>query len=79
MDVCIGVVGLGNVGLGALEILAENAGSIREKLGFPLKVKSVCSRSVHQKDLPAFGNEVSPDHQLERGRLRSRSGCCSRS
>lgn len=58
MDVCIGVVGLGNVGLGALEILAENAGSIREKLGFPLKVKCVCSRSVHQKDLPAFADDV---------------------
>ena len=58
MEVGIGVIGVGNVGLGALEILTENANSIREKLGFPLTVKSVCSRSVHQKILPRFETEV---------------------
>jgi homoserine dehydrogenase len=58
MEVCVGIIGLGNVGLGALEILSENARSIREKLGFSLKVKSVCSRSVAQKTLPTFENEV---------------------
>jgi homoserine dehydrogenase len=54
MDVTIGVVGLGNVGSGTLEILAENGARIREKLGFPLRVKAVCSRNVGQKKLPAF-------------------------
>jgi homoserine dehydrogenase len=54
MDVTIGVVGLGNVGAGTLEILAENGARIREKLGFPLRVKAVCSRNVGQKKLPAF-------------------------
>ena len=58
MEVGIGVIGLGNVGLGALEILTENANSIREKLGFALKIKSVCSRSVHQKNLPRFESDV---------------------
>ncbi|MBV9502645.1 MAG: homoserine dehydrogenase [Acidobacteriaceae bacterium] len=53
MEVSVGVVGLGNVGLGALQILTENAARIREKLGFPLKVRAVCSRSVQQKKLPA--------------------------
>ncbi len=52
MDVTVGVIGLGNVGLGALQILTENARSIREKLGFPLRVKTVCSRNVHAKKLP---------------------------
>lgn len=52
MDVSVGIVGLGNVGVGALQILTENSRSIEEKLGFPLKVKAVCSRNVHQKKLP---------------------------
>ncbi len=54
MDVTIGVVGLGNVGSGTLEILAENGARIREKLGFPLRVKAVCSRNAGQKKLPSF-------------------------
>jgi homoserine dehydrogenase len=48
----IGVIGFGNVGMGTLSILAENAGQIALKLGFPLRVHAVCSRSVDQKDLP---------------------------
>ena len=51
MEVTVGLVGLGNVGLGTLEILTDNASSIREKLGFPIRVKTVCSRNVHQKQL----------------------------
>ncbi len=57
-EVAIGVIGLGNVGSGTLEILAENATSIREKLGFPLRVKAVCSRSSETKKLPAFAEPV---------------------
>lgn len=49
----IGIVGLGNVGLGTLEILAENADQIALKLGFPLRVAAVCSRNVQSKQLPA--------------------------
>lgn len=58
MEVTIGVIGLGNVGLGTLQILAENADAIREKLGFQLRVKSVCSRSVKQKVIPAFPQQL---------------------
>jgi homoserine dehydrogenase len=58
MEVGVGVVGLGNVGLGALQILSENAASIREKLGFSLTVKAVCSRSVEQKVLPPLGPKI---------------------
>ena len=49
----IGIVGLGNVGMGTLEILAENGDAIAQKLGFPLKVCVVSSRSVASKALPA--------------------------
>ena len=48
-----GIVGLGTVGSGTLAILAENARQIETKLGFPLGVKAVCSRSVETKTLPA--------------------------
>ncbi len=42
----IGIVGLGNVGRGTLEILADNGARIARKLGCPLVVKAICSRSV---------------------------------
>ncbi len=58
MHVGVGIVGLGNVGLGTLQILVENAKAIEEKLGFPLKVKAVCSRNVQQKTLPWIDGAV---------------------
>src|SRR6185295_7918817 len=48
----VGVIGLGNVGMGTLAVLAENAEQITQKLGFPLRVSTVCSRSVESKKLP---------------------------
>ncbi len=54
----VGLIGLGNVGLGALEILTENAGALEEKLGFALTVKAVCSRSIYSKKLPALPDGV---------------------
>jgi homoserine dehydrogenase len=49
----IGIIGLGNVGTGALDILAANASAIEHKLGFPLRVVAVCSRGVESKTLPS--------------------------
>jgi homoserine dehydrogenase len=48
----IGIIGLGNVGSGALDILAENAAAIEHKLGFPLRVVAICSRGVSSKQFP---------------------------
>src|SRR5260370_25001345 len=48
----VGIVGLGNVGMGTLAILAENADQIALKLGFRLHVRAVCSRSIDGKKLP---------------------------
>src|ERR1051326_5833368 len=45
----IGIIGLGNVGSGTLDILAENARDIALKLGFPLHVRAICSRGISQK------------------------------
>src|SRR5579872_7211199 len=52
-EVKVGIIGLGNVGSGTLNILADNASQIALKLGFRLKVTAVCSRSVHTRELPA--------------------------
>ncbi len=51
-EVRVGIIGLGNVGSGALAILAENADQIALKLGFRLTVSAVCSRSVASKSIP---------------------------
>jgi homoserine dehydrogenase len=51
-EVRVGIVGLGHVGMGALTILADNADQIALKLGFPLRVTAVCSRTVETKRLP---------------------------
>jgi homoserine dehydrogenase len=48
----IGIVGLGNVGMGTLAILSENADQIALKLGFRLHVRALCSPSIHAKQLP---------------------------
>ncbi|MDQ6678074.1 MAG: homoserine dehydrogenase [Acidobacteriota bacterium] len=52
-EVNVGIIGLGNVGSGTVSILTENAEQIALKLGFRLNVIIACSRSVHQKQLPA--------------------------
>jgi len=49
----VGIIGLGNVGLGTLEVLAENHELIAQKLGFPLSIVSICSRGVVQRHVPA--------------------------
>jgi homoserine dehydrogenase len=49
----IGIIGLGNVGLGTLEVLSENREFIVQKLGFPFSVVAICSRGVAQRHVPA--------------------------
>jgi len=51
-EVGVGIIGLGNVGMGTLAVLAENADQIALKLGFRLSVKAVCSRTVEARELP---------------------------
>jgi homoserine dehydrogenase len=57
-EVNVGIIGLGNVGLGTLGILTENAAQIALKLGFHLRVKALCSPSIHTKKLPASLHSV---------------------
>jgi homoserine dehydrogenase len=57
-EVNVGIIGLGNVGMGTLAILTENASQIALKLGFPLRVKAVCSRHVEDVALPGGAKSV---------------------
>jgi len=57
-EVNVGIVGLGTVGMGTLAILTENAEQIALKLGFNLRVKALCSRSIRGKNLPAAAAPV---------------------
>jgi homoserine dehydrogenase len=54
----VGIIGLGNVGTGTLGILLENADQIALKLGFHLKVKALCSRTIASKKLPSPADSV---------------------
>jgi len=57
-EVNVGIIGLGNVGTGTLGILLENADQIALKLGFHLRVKALCSRTIDSKKLPAATSSV---------------------
>ncbi|GAB4409827.1 MAG: homoserine dehydrogenase [Bryobacter sp.] len=47
----IGMVGAGNVGSGALEILRDHAPQLSAKLGFPLEVAAICRRNISGMDV----------------------------
>src|SRR5579871_3132578 len=49
----IGIIGLGNVGSGTLDILSDNGARIAEKLGFPLRVAALCSRGIAAARIPS--------------------------
>src|ERR1700722_3244406 len=57
-EVNVGIIGLGNVGTGTLGILLENADQIALKLGFHLRVKALCSRTIDSKKLPAAAASI---------------------
>ncbi|MCW5964188.1 MAG: homoserine dehydrogenase [Bryobacterales bacterium] len=54
----VGLVGMGNVGSGTLQILLENSEQLAQKLGIPVKVRAVCSRSIQQKSLPEAAADI---------------------
>lgn len=49
----VGIVGLGNVGMGTIAVLVENQRDICLKLGFDLRIKAVCSPTVAKKNFPS--------------------------
>lgn len=60
------VIGLGHVGSGTLDILAKNREQIERKLGFPLRITALCSRSIASKQLPdGLGDPFRTTHWKE--------------
>lgn len=49
----VGIIGLGNVGSGTVDILWNNWERNTAKLGFPLWLRAICSRRLDNKTLPA--------------------------
>ncbi len=54
----VGLVGMGNVGSGTLQILLENQDQLAQKLGIPVRVRAVCSRSIASRTLPPAAANV---------------------
>ncbi len=47
----IGIIGLGTVGTGAVRVLTEHQSEVERRLGCKLELKTLCSRSIHRRDL----------------------------
>jgi homoserine dehydrogenase len=58
----VGIIGLGNVGGGTLQILRDNAAAIEARLGFPLRVRAIASRSAPQR--PPAAADGLPDLRI---------------
>lgn len=51
----LGIIGVGTVGTGTIKVLLEHQREIDRRLGCKLELKTVCSRSIHRKDLSWLG------------------------
>jgi homoserine dehydrogenase len=62
-SVSIGLIGLGTVGAGTVKVLLEHQRELERRLGCKLKLKTLCSRSIAQRDLSWLGHpvEITPD------------------
>jgi homoserine dehydrogenase len=54
----VGVIGLGTVGTGTVKVLLEHRREIERRLGFELELKTVCSRTIHKRDVSWMGKKV---------------------
>ena len=54
----IGIIGLGTVGTGTVGVLLSHQKEIERRLGGRLKLKTICSRTIHKRDLSWMGQKV---------------------
>ncbi len=54
----LGIVGLGTVGFGTVKVLVEHQREIQRRLGCRLELHTLCSRTIHRKDLSWLGQPV---------------------
>jgi homoserine dehydrogenase len=52
----LGMIGLGTVGTGVIQLLERNAALLTKKLGYPLRLVRAASRSIHTKPHPDLGS-----------------------
>ncbi|MCS6885623.1 MAG: homoserine dehydrogenase [Acidobacteriota bacterium] len=57
--VAIGFLGFGTVGSGAVKILSEGVGELERRAGCSLRIKSICSRSIFNRDRSVVPSGVS--------------------
>ncbi len=49
--ISVGIIGLGTVGTGTVKVLVEHQRELERRLGWKLQLKTICSRSIHKRDL----------------------------
>src|SRR6266567_7275900 len=54
----VGVIGLGTVGTGTVKVLLEHRREIERRLGFALELNTICSRTIHKRDVSWMGKKV---------------------
>lgn len=54
----LGMIGVGTVGTGTLRVLLDHRQELERRLGCKLELKTLCSRSIHKRDLTWIGQPV---------------------
>jgi homoserine dehydrogenase len=54
----LGLIGFGTVGTGTVKVLLEHQREIERRLGCRLELKTICSLSIHKKDISWLGRPV---------------------
>ncbi len=54
----VGLIGVGTVGTGTLNVFREHQHEVERRLGSKLELKTVCSRRINKKDLSWLGRRV---------------------
>ena len=62
----LGVIGLGTVGTGTIKVLLEHRREIERRLGCALELKTICSRTIHKRDVSWMGRTVETTHDWKR-------------
>ena len=57
-SVGIGLIGLGTVGTGTVKVLLEHQHEVERRLGCRLELRTVCSRTIHKRDISWIGPAV---------------------
>ncbi len=54
----VGIIGFGTVGRGTAKVLRDHQREVERRLGCKLELNTVCSRSIHKKDVSWLGKPI---------------------